>query len=126
MDDFDTLIEIMSKLRSKDGCPWDKQQSIETMKESLREETKEVIEAIDNRDYINLKEELGDLLFNVIFICQITREEKLFSIEEVLENVRRKLIRRHPHVFGDEKISTPEEVSKRWAEIKKEEFNGFR
>jgi len=121
MNAFDKLLEIMAKLRSEEGCPWDKQQTIETMKESLKKEAIEVNLAIKNQDYANLKEELGDLLFNIIFICQITKEEKLFSIEEVLANVREKLIRRHPHVFGDEHIETPEEVSKRWAELKREE-----
>jgi len=120
MNAFDKLLEIMAKLRSEEGCPWDKQQTIETMKESLKKEAIEVNLAIKNQDYANLKEELGDLLFNIIFICQITKEEKLFSIEEVLANVREKLIRRHPHVFGDEHIETPEEVSKRWAELKRE------
>ncbi len=117
--DFKELIEITKKLREK--CPWDKEQNFESLKSTILEETQEVIEAIDNKDYLNLKEELGDLLHNILFLSNISEEKNLFSIKDVIADIKAKLIRRHPHVFGNEKALTPEDSMRIWKRVKEEE-----
>lgn len=112
--DLKKLKNLMEKLRSEEGCPWDKAQNFETLKTFLLEETYEVLEAIDNKDYEKLKEELGDLLFQIIFQAQLAEEEGKFTLQEVIENVYNKMVSRHPHVFGDIKLKTKEEVLKSW------------
>lgn len=121
MKKIDLLIEIMARLRSEKGCPWDKMQTHETLKGYLLEETYEVLDAIDKADYVALKEELGDLLFQIIFHCQIESEKNEFSFDDVCEAIAEKMISRHPHVFSNKKYDSPEEVSKQWHERKKEE-----
>jgi len=121
MSEFNKLIEIMAVLRSKDGCPWDKEQTRESLKPFLVEETYEVLEAIDEGDMSKIKEELGDLLFQVVFHCQIAKENGEFNINDVIENIYKKMISRHPHVFGSSRLKTSEEVLKQWDERKKEE-----
>src|SRR5215207_7599571 len=118
---FEKLVEIMARLRGPDGCPWDKQQDRHTLKPMLVEETYEVLEAIDNNDSEGLSEELGDLLLHVVFQAQLGVEDRTFDIDKVIDGICDKLIRRHPHVFGDETASTPEEVIRNWEAIKAQE-----
>ena len=120
--DFEELLEIVSILRSPDGCPWDRAQTHETMKKCLSDETQEVIEAIDKADDENLCEELGDVLLQVLLNCEIAKERKAFEFSDVVQMLSEKLIRRHPHVFGDiERPETPEESLKLWKSVKKTE-----
>lgn len=121
MDNFQKLVDIMALLRSKDGCPWDKVQTSESIKPYLIEETYEVIEAIDERDPAKMKEELGDLLLQIVFHSQIAKERGEFDINDVIDKISDKMVSRHPHVFGDAKFETPEEVTKQWQDRKREE-----
>ena len=117
--DINELIEIVDVLRSPDGCEWDRAQDFNSMKKCLTNETQEVLDAIDNYDYENLKEELGDVLLQVVMNCQIAKEQGLFDFNDVVQVLCEKLIRRHPHVFGDiEKTTTPEESLKLWKMVK--------
>lgn len=118
---FEKLVEIMATLRGPNGCPWDKQQDRNTLKPMLVEETYEVLEAIDNNDSESLAEELGDLLLHIVFQAQLGREDHSFDIDAVIDAICDKLVRRHPHVFGSETASTPEEVIKNWEAIKAQE-----
>jgi tetrapyrrole methylase family protein/MazG family protein len=118
---FEQLVAIMARLRSSEGCIWDRQQTHESLRQYLLEETYEVLEAIDHRDPGELAKELGDLLLQVVFHAQIAAGEGQFDIGEVIDNISCKMIRRHPHVFGDEKVSNVEEQKLRWEEIKKKE-----
>lgn len=118
---FRRLVEIMARLRSPQGCPWDRRQSFDTLKPYLLEETYEALDAVDRRDWTALGEELGDLLLEVVFLAQIAAEQGLFTIVDALEAINQKLVRRHPHVFGEAVARTPEEVKERWDEIKAEE-----
>ncbi len=118
---FQRLVAIMARLRADDGCPWDRRQNFTTIKSYLLEETYETLDAIDRQDWRGLSEELGDLLLQAVFFAQMAAEQGLFSIEDVLEAINGKLIRRHPHVFGTAEARTPEEVKQRWDQIKAEE-----
>jgi MazG family protein len=118
---FERLVEIMATLRGPNGCPWDKEQDRNTLKPMLVEETYEVLEAIDNNDSESLAEELGDLLLHVVFQAQLGKEANTFNIDRVLDGICDKLVRRHPHVFGGETASSPEEVLKNWEAIKAQE-----
>ena len=118
---MDRLIEIMSRLRSENGCPWDREQTLESLKPFLIEECHEAIDAIDLGDPGRHMDELGDVLLQVLFQAQIRKEQGLFSFRDVERGLEQKLIRRHPHVFGKERASTPREVLKRWEEIKARE-----
>jgi MazG family protein len=118
---FQRLVEIMARLRAPGGCPWDREQTFDTIKPYLLEETYEVMEAIDARDWSALAEELGDLLLQAVFFAQMAGEQKSFRIEDALDAINEKLVRRHPHVFGDGSAKTPDEVKQRWDEIKAEE-----
>jgi len=118
---FNNLLKIMSKLRGKKGCPWDKEQTTESLKPFLIEEAYEVIEAIDEKSPEKMKEELGDLLLQVVFHAQLAKEKKEFDMEDILETLEEKLIRRHPHVFGDVSYEDAKEVLVQWEKIKKEE-----
>src|SRR5690348_3016106 len=99
---FDKLVQIMARLRGPDGCPWDKQQDFDSLKPMLVEETYEVLEAIDNRDFEGLSEELGDVLLHIVFQAQLAKEANKFDIDAVVDKICDKLVRRHPHVFGEE------------------------
>jgi tetrapyrrole methylase family protein/MazG family protein len=121
MNNFQKLVDIMTLLRSKDGCPWDKVQTSESIKPYLIEETYEVIEAIDEKDPVKMKEELGDLLLQVVFHAQIAKDRGEFDINDVIDKISDKMVSRHPHVFGDAKFETPEEVTKQWQDRKREE-----
>jgi len=120
-NDFETLVEIMAKLRSENGCPWDKEQTHASLRQYLLEETYEVLEALDEENYTNLKNELGDLLLQIVFHSQIAQEAGYFSIKDVIRSINEKLIRRHPHVFGGAKIETAEAQKINWEKIKKKE-----
>ncbi|MEO8100423.1 MAG: nucleoside triphosphate pyrophosphohydrolase [Acidobacteriota bacterium] len=115
---FQKLVEIMARLRAPGGCPWDREQTFDTIKPYLLEETYEVLEAIDARDWKNLAEELGDLMLQAVFFSQMASEAGHFDIGDALEAITSKLIRRHPHVFGDGSAKTSAEVLKKWDEIK--------
>lgn len=121
--DFDSLVSIMDILRSDGGCPWDIEQTHQSIRKCLVEETYEVVEAIDKNDPILLREELGDLLFQVMFHSCIENEKGVFSIYDVIDDVSRKMIYRHPHVFGDTHADTPDAVTRNWDELKKKEKN---
>ena len=122
---FDELVALMAKLRAPDGCPWDRKQTHESLKPYLVEEAYEVLEAIDHTDITRLREELGDVLLQVIFHAQIGTEQETFSIEDVIHALAKKLVRRHPHVFGtaDQKQEdlNAEDVKVRWEQIKRNE-----
>lgn len=121
MHTFDDLVHIIEELRSEHGCPWDKEQTHESLKVCLANESQEVYDAIDNQDMENLCEELGDVLLQVMLHSQIAREEGAFTIDDVVDGVCRKMIRRHPHVFGDVKVNSVEEGLVLWNAIKKQE-----
>lgn len=119
---WSNLVQIISKLRSPEGCPWDRKQTHESLKRFLLEETYELFEAIDEKDAESMKDELGDVLLQVLLHAEIAREEGAFSIEDVLTNLAEKLVRRHPHVFTEAlALKTPDEVVKTWDAIKKTE-----
>ena len=121
---FQRLVDIMARLRAPDGCPWDREQTFDTIKPYLLEETYEVIESIDARDWPALADELGDLMLQSVFFAQMASEQNLFRIHDSLDAINNKLIRRHPHVFGDGRAKTADEVRRRWDEIKSEEKSG--
>lgn len=121
MKEFTELFNILKKLLGPGGCPWDQKQTLETLRKHVLEEVYELIEAIDFNENEMIKEELGDLFFNVLFFCLVGEKEKRFTTEEVLDEISQKLVRRHPHVFGETKVKDAEEVLKRWEEIKRTE-----
>ena len=118
---FERLVEIMARLRAPGGCPWDREQTFDTIKPYLLEETYEALDAIDARDWRGLAEELGDLLLEAVFFAQMASEERKFSIADSLDSINEKLVRRHPHVFGAGDAKTADDVKKRWEEIKADE-----
>lgn len=122
--DFSKLRGIISILRGPNGCPWDKKQTHQSLKKYLIEEAYELIEAIDNDDIDHMIEELGDVLLQVMLHAQIGEDEGYFTIEDVIEGVSAKMVRRHPHVFGDKTAENEEEVMKNWQEIKEQEKGG--
>ncbi len=120
---FEDLLMIIKVLRSDEGCPWDRVQTHDTLRNATLEEVYEVLEAIDNKDMTNLKEELGDLLLQVVFHSQIAKDNQMFTVDDVIHGICEKLIRRHPHVFNEKQEKTPDEVVTNWNEIKKIEKN---
>jgi MazG family protein len=118
---FERAVSIMARLRGPGGCPWDREQTFDTIKPYTLEETYEVLEAIDAHDWDELPGELGDLLLQVLFYSEMAAEEKRFSIDDVLDRLSNKLIDRHPHVFGDVKADTPGDVLRNWHALKAEE-----
>src|SRR6266852_9993164 len=118
---FSRLVEIMARLRGPCGCPWDREQNFDTIKPYLLEETYEVMDAIDARDWEALAEELGDLLLQAVFFAQMASEEGRFDIADSIAAINDKLARRHPHVFADGDAQTSDDVKRRWDEIKAEE-----
>jgi ATP diphosphatase len=118
---FERAVEIMARLRAPGGCPWDREQTFDSITPYTLEETYEVLEAIDNRDWPELTGELGDLLLQVLFYSQMAREEGHFSVDDVLERLSTKLVDRHPHVFGEVKADTSAEVLRNWEALKAEE-----
>jgi tetrapyrrole methylase family protein/MazG family protein len=131
---FDEVVALMARLRGDGGCPWDRKQTPESLKPYLLEETYEVLETIDAQDDRKLKEELGDLLLQILFHAEIGRERKTFTIDDVLQTLAEKLVRRHPHVFSESTVAdskggsppiTAAEVVHRWEEIKRQEKEEF-
>lgn len=118
---FERAVAIMSRLRGPGGCPWDREQTFDSIKPFTIEETYEVLEAIDNRDWEELPGELGDLLLQVLFYAQMANDEGTFSIDDVLDRLAKKLVDRHPHVFAEAKAATAGEVVQNWEALKKEE-----
>src|SRR2546423_1270316 len=115
---FQLLVDLMARLRAPGGCPWDREQTFDTIKPYLLEETYEVLEAIDARDWPELPGELGDLILQSVFFSQMASEQNLFRIDDALDSINQKLVRRHPHVFGDQAASTGDDVRKIWSEVK--------
>jgi MazG family protein len=120
-DDLNRLADIMSHLRSPEGCPWDREQTVGMLKKYVLEEAYELIEALEGESIEKIKEELGDLLFQVYFLSHIYKEQGLFDVHDVARIIGDKLVRRHPHVFGDKKASNSDEVLDIWTEEKKKE-----
>jgi len=118
---FPQLVELMARLRGPGGCPWDREQTYDTIKPFLLEETYEVVDAVTRRDWEELAGELGDLLLQVVFFAQMASEEGRFTIEDVIERIHTKMVRRHPHVFGDAQADTAADVLRNWEILKAEE-----
>ncbi|MDD3845826.1 MAG: nucleoside triphosphate pyrophosphohydrolase [Syntrophorhabdaceae bacterium] len=123
MEPFDRLVWLMERLRSDEGCPWDRKQKVSAFKTFMLEEVYEIIEAIEKEDMQELKEELGDLLFHIVFIAQICKERGAFDIKDVIDNVYGKMYHRHPHVFRKQVLDAPIEV--KWEELKREERQDY-
>ena len=116
-----SLVDLMAHLRGPDGCPWDRDQDYDSIKGMLLEEAYEVIEAVNLKDFAGLEEELGDLLFQVVFYSRLAEEDGKFDIDGVIQNVHDKLVRRHPHVFGETRAANAEEALKSWTAAKEKE-----
>lgn len=129
LNSFEKLVNIMDDLREK--CPWDKKQTIHTLRNMTLEETYELVDGIDNNDWDNIKEELGDLILHILFYTKIASEQNNFYLNDVLETICEKLIRRHPHIYGDVEVENSEQVKQNWEAIKQQEkerkyiFDGF-
>ena len=121
---FQKLVEIMARLRAPGGCPWDREQTFDSIKPYTLEETYEVLDAIDRRDWPGLAEELGDFLLQAVFYAEMAEEEGRFTIADALDAINAKLVRRHPHVFGDETAHTAGDVKRIWGEVKAAEKDG--
>ena len=115
------LISLIKKLRAPDGCPWDRKQKQEDIGKYILEEAYEVIESLEAQDQQCLQEELGDLLFQILFLAEMGEESGAFSLDNIMAGIRKKMIRRHPHIFGNIKVNSVEEVRENWQQIKKEE-----
>lgn len=121
-EEFQKLVDIMVRLRAADGCPWDREQTIESLRSFVLEETYEVLDAIDRADHEDLRGEIGDFLFEGVFLAQIETDEQRFTVTDSLRHIVEKLVRRHPHVFGTtEGVTTPGQVLEQWEEIKAKE-----
>ena len=118
---FERLVEIMARLRAPGGCPWDREQTFDTIKPYLLEETYEVLEAVDQHNWPGLADELGDLMLQAVFFAQMAADENKFTIDDSLDAISEKLIRRHPHVFASGDAKTADDVKRRWDEIKADE-----
>ena len=118
---FDELVNIIARLRAPNGCKWDREQTHKSLKQNFIEETYEALDAIDDDDMTHLKEELGDVLLQVVLHSQIASEEGAFTIDDVADGISKKLVHRHPHVFGDVKVSSTDEILANWEKLKKEE-----
>jgi tetrapyrrole methylase family protein / MazG family protein len=116
--DIEKLANLVERLRGENGCPWDKEQTRETLKPMLIEEAFEVLDALDEDNPAELKEELGDLLFQVVFHAQIAREREEFDLADVIDRSHQKMVRRHPHIFGNADLKTADDVLKNWEDIK--------
>ena len=118
-ENFERLVNIMDELREK--CPWDKKQTIQTLRQMTIEETYELTDAITNENWQEIKEELGDILLHILFYTRIAKEQNQFTLNDVLETISNKLIVRHPHIYGDVQVSNDEDVKKNWEKIKLKE-----
>jgi tetrapyrrole methylase family protein / MazG family protein len=122
MEAFDRLVTLMETLRGDEGCPWDRKQNIQAFKTFMLEEVYEIIEAIEKEDVSELKEELGDLMFHIVFIAQICKERDAFDIKDIIEDVYSKMYHRHPHVFQKQDLGGP--IEAKWEELKRKEKEG--
>ncbi len=120
-DTFEQLVALMDRLRDPGGCPWDREQTYATLRNYLLEECYEVVDALDREDRNDLREELGDLLFQIVFLSRLGKEEGRFTASDVIRGISEKMIRRHPHVFGSDRADSSEQVLRRWEEIKRTE-----
>jgi MazG family protein len=120
-DELEKLLQLMARLRAPEGCPWDREQTLRSLRPYILEEAYELVEAINAGERKAIREELGDLLLEVVFVNQIAVEEKLFGMDEVIRGIHDKLVRRHPHVFETERVSTAGKALERWDEIKERE-----
>ena len=118
---FNNFVRLVEKLRSSEGCPWDRDQTTGSLKRYLLEETRETIEAIDNNDADHIKEELGDLLYLIVLLARIHTENNLFDISGVIDGITQKMLHRHPHVFGDKTCGSTDELRQQWLDIKSRE-----
>ncbi len=121
LDRFEALVDIIAKLRAPDGCPWDRKQTHSSLREFILEECYEVLQAIDEEDWDALRQELGDLLLQIVLQAQIATETGEFELEDVIKSINTKLIHRHPHIFGSAKVKDAEEVARNWEALKQEE-----
>ena len=120
-DELEKLLLLMARLRGPEGCPWDREQTMSSLRPFILEEAYELVEAINGGETESIREELGDLLLEVVFVNQIAAERKLFGMDEVIRGIHDKLVRRHPHVFETERVSTADRALERWEEIKERE-----
>jgi tetrapyrrole methylase family protein/MazG family protein len=118
---FDTFVDIIARLRAPDGCPWDKEQTHRSLRENLLSEAYEVLEALDEDDAAKLREELGDLLLQIVLHAQIAKDDGEFEVGDVIKGISEKIVRRHPHIFGTKKVKDSKEVMHNWEVLKKEE-----
>jgi len=118
---FDDLVKVVERLRGPDGCPWDREQTRDSLIPFLIEEVYELIDAFKKNDYAGMKEELGDLLFQIVLHCRLAKEEGMFDISDVIKGITDKMIRRHPHVFGNRRVRTSYEVIEQWRKHKEKE-----
>jgi len=123
MKEIDRLLKVINRLRGPGGCPWDHAQTMETLRPGLLDETYEVLAAVNSLDVVNLREELGDLLFGVLMLCRQAEAEGSITLADIVRGIEEKIIRRHPHVFSGREVSGVTEVLKNWEEIKREEKN---
>jgi len=121
LEKFETLVNIVARLRAPDGCPWDKEQTHQTLRSNLLSECYEVLEALDKSDAAKLSEELGDLLLQIVLHAQIAKDNREFEIGDVIKSITTKIIHRHPHIFGKVKVKDADEVMHNWEALKKEE-----
>lgn len=121
MNEFNNLLQVADRLLGPEGCPWDREQTFFTLQPYLLEETHELIEAIDAQNPVKISEELGDVLYALLFIAKLGEKEQTFTLAQSIQTVAEKLIRRHPHIFGDKKISSTDDVVTNWEEVKKKE-----
>lgn len=118
---YPRVVALMRRLLAEDGCPWDREQTLESLRQYLLEEVSEVLDALDSGDRRSLREELGDLAFQIVFLCELAQREGAFGPDDVFREIIEKLVRRHPHVFADADVDTPEQVETQWEIIKAEE-----
>lgn len=121
IESFEKLVELVERLRGENGCPWDKEQTIASLKEDVLDEARELREAIEKEDYENIKEEIGDLIWGLVLMAQVAKEEGRFDLEDVFKEINEKIVRRHPHVFGDAKAQSAEEAMKSFLDAKANE-----
>lgn len=121
INELQKLLDILDRLLAPDGCPWDREQTMQTLRCTVLEETCELIEAIDLNNDPHIKEELGDLLLNAVFLCKLAQKENRFEMESVVEQLNQKLIRRHPHIFGESTAQSAEDVVDLWNAVKSKE-----
>lgn len=119
--DIDRLLEVVAKLRSPDGCPWDRKQTHDSLKPYLMEECAEFLDSVDEQDFDGMREELGDILLHVVLQAQMAEEQGRFTFDDVVETIVSKMLRRHPHVFGEVSVANADEVLDLWRELKKKE-----